>query len=428
MTMKWVHKPRNWDWLRNHPLLSLRGLPEIVAASGISVRLWRAYAQAWLVCLLFPVLFLVQTPLTAVHLFITLTGLAIFVISYTWFMWPHPLTHESHRPIGLRASLLALTGLTTLALTLSLVYGSAFLWLFVGVSAMAGIALPAGGAFIVVVALTLLTLGVSVGIGGGIAGSDWFHVVPLVLLVRGLGVDMIGVARLADALRELHAARGELARQAVMEERLRLARDLHDLLGHTLSMITLKSELAGRLLEKDAAGAAQEIQDVERVARQALREVRTAVAGYRQPSLSSELDGAREILAAAGIACTIDNAMGDLPLEMDAALAWAIREGVTNVIRHSRARQCQIRLCRANETVQAEVYNDGCVGQGDDPVHLGSGLMGLTERFRMLGGSVQAGPALLEGASGFHLVVRLPLPQVGIGQETPRRCAAPTNE
>jgi two-component system sensor histidine kinase DesK len=360
---------------------------------------------------------LVQTPMTAVHLFLTLTGLAIFVISYTWFMWPHPLTHESHRPIGLRTSLLVLTGLTALVLTLSLTYGSAFLWLFVGVSAMIGITLPAGGAFIAVVALTLLTLGVSVGIGGGIAGSDWWHVVPLVLLVRGLGVDMIGVSRLADALRELHAARGELARQAVVEERLRLARDLHDLLGHTLSMITLKSELAGRLIEKDATRAAQEIQDVERVARQALREVRTAVAGYRQPSLHSELDGAREILEAAGIACIIDHAGGILPVEADAALAWAVREGVTNVIRHSRARQCQIRISRANETVQAEVHNDGYTSQSGDAVPMGSGLIGLTERFRMLGGSVQSGPAPLAGASGFRLVVRLPLQQAATEQE-----------
>lgn len=417
MTVKSVHKLRNWNWLRNHPLLSLRGLPEIVAASGISVRLWRAYAQAWLVCLLFPILFLVQTPLTAVHLLITLAGLAIFVISYTWFMWPHPLTHEAHRPIGLRTSLLVLTGLTALVLTLSLVYGSAFLWLFVGVSAMAGIALPAGGAFIVVVALTLLTLGVSVGIGGGIAGSDWFHIVPLVLLVRGLGVDMIGVARLADALRELHAARAELARQAVVEERLRLARDLHDLLGHTLSMIALKSELAGRLIEKDVTRAAQEIQDVERVARQALREVRTAVAGYRQPSLGSELDGAREILEAAGITCTIDHAVGILPAGADTALAWAVREGVTNVIRHSRASQCQIRICRANEIIQAEVHNDGCTGQSGNPVQLGSGLTGLTERFRLLGGSVQSGSAPIEGTLGFRLVVKLPLQQAGTEQE-----------
>jgi two-component system sensor histidine kinase DesK len=417
MAVKWVHKLRNWEWLRNHPLLSLRGLPEIVAASGISVRLWRAYAQAWLICLLFPILFLVQTPLTAVHLFLTLAGLAIFVISYTWFMWPHPLTHQLHRQTGLRTSSLVLTGLAALVLTLSLVYGSAFLWLFVGVSAMAGIALPAGGAFIAVVVLTLLTLGVSVGIGGGIAGSDWLHVVPLVLLVRGLGVDMIGVARLADALRELHAARGELARQAVVEERLRLARDLHDLLGHTLSMITLKSELAGRLIEKDAARAVQEIQDVERVARQALREVRTAVAGYRQPSVSSELDGAREILEAAGIACTIDHAGGILPAEADAALAWAIREGVTNVIRHSRARQCQIRISRANQTVQAEVHNDGYTSQSGDAVHMGSGLIGLTERFRMLGGFVQSGLAPLEGVSGFRLVVRLPLQWIEIKQE-----------
>jgi two-component system sensor histidine kinase DesK len=406
--MKWVQKVRSRDWLRHHPLLSLRGLPEIVAASGISVRLWRAYAQAWLVCLLFPILFLVQTPLTAARLLLALAGLAIFVITYTWFMWPHPLSHESHHKTGGRASLLILAGLTALVLSLSLVYGSPFLWLFVGLSAMAGIALPAGKAFMVVVALTLLTLGVSVGIGGGIVGRDWFHIVPLVLLVRGLGVDMIGVVHLADALRELHATQDKLAHQAVIEERLRLARDLHDLLGRTLSMITLKSELAGRLLEKDPARAAQEVQEVERVARQALREVRTAVAGYRQPRLDSELDGARQILEAAGIDCLVEHTAGALPPAIEAVLAWTVREGVTNVVRHSRARHCTIRIGRETGGVYAEVINDGC--QHDhSPARTGSGLSGLTERVAAQGGQIAAGPLSTENSQRFRLWVELPV-------------------
>jgi two-component system sensor histidine kinase DesK len=156
--------------------------------------------------------------------------------------------------------------------------------------------LPPRRAFWTIMVLTLVTLGVSVGVSREISSVDWLQVIPLVLLVRGLGLDMAGLVRLSDALLELHAAREELARQAVVEERLRLARDLHDLLGHTLSMITLKSELAGRLIEKEPARAAEEIHDVERVARQALREVREAVAGYRQQTLQGELDNARQIL------------------------------------------------------------------------------------------------------------------------------------
>ena len=413
MIMNWVQKIRSRDWLRRHPLLNLQGLPEIVAASGISVRLWRAYAQAWLVCLLFPILFLVQTPLTAGRLFIALAGLAIFVIGYTWFMWPHPMTYKPYLQARF-LTLLALGGLTAMVLTLSLLYGSAFLWLFVGLSAIVGVTLPAGSAFIVTVILTLLTLGLSLGLGG-IAGADWFHIVPLVLLVRGLGVDMIGVVHLADVMRELHVTRDELAHQAVVAERLRLARDLHDLLGHTLSMITLKSELAGRLIEKDPVRAAQEVQEVERVARQTLREVRSAVAGYRQPTLDSELDGARQILEAAGIDCLAENTAGALPPAVAAVLAWTVREGVTNVVRHSRARHCAIRITCGDSTVCVEVSNDG-YRQDDSPVRAGSGLSGLAERVVAQGGRVKVGPVHIENAQRFRLWVELPI-EPGINVE-----------
>jgi Histidine kinase len=154
------------------------------------------------------------------------------------------------------------------------------------VSAIVGVLPPARRAFAVLVVVTLLTLVLGVALSGSLLGADWLHLIPLILLVRTLGVDMIGLGLLADALGEVHAARAELARMAVMEERLRLARDLHDLLGHNLSLITLKSELAGRLVEAAPARAAAEIQEVERAARQTLREVREAVAGYRQPARS----------------------------------------------------------------------------------------------------------------------------------------------
>jgi len=138
---------------------------------------------------------------------------------------------------------------------------------------------------------------------------------------------------------------------------LRLARDLHDLLGHSLSLITLKSELAGRLVAKESTRAAQEIREIELAARQTLREVREAVAGYRQPRLLSELDSARQLLQAAGIECSIEQAAGELPPSIDAVLAWTVREGVTNVIRHSKARRCFIWLTRENGTVHAEIIN-----------------------------------------------------------------------
>jgi Histidine kinase len=134
----------------------------------------------------------------------------------------------------------------------------------------------------------------------------------------------------------LRQTRAELARIAVSEERLRIARDLHDLLGHSLSLIALKAELSRRLISTDTERAGREIAELEAVARQSLSDVRGAVAGYRQPDLASELAAARQLLTAAGIACRIAAPQGlDLPAGVDAVLAWTVREGVTNVVRHS---------------------------------------------------------------------------------------------
>jgi len=277
------------------------------------------------------------------------------------------------------------------------------------VSAIAGTTLSFRNASIVVFGLTLLTLGLSISASGSIFSANWLQIIPLVLLVRGLGLDMIGFVRLSDALRELYTAREELARQAVTEERLRMARDLHDLLGHTLSLITLKSELAGRLLEKDPRAASQEVHEVERVARQALREVREAVAGYRQRTLHGELDGARQILEAAGVACTVEEQAHSLPPGIDAILGWVVREGVTNVIRHSRAQHCLIRIMSTGEYIRAEVINDGYPREENSKGQMGSGLSGLTERVAGQGGRIETGTSPSSNGIGYHLKVEIPI-------------------
>ena len=382
----------------------------VVASSGISARLWRLYAQFWLICLLFPVLYLAQTRLTPDRLAMAIGGLALYISAYTWFMWPHPAS----RPIGIRPGTrtpgLVFGGLILLVLVLSLVYGAAFLWLLVGVSAVAGVALTPRSAFVVVLVLTLATLGLGVGLSGGLRQTDWLELVPLVLLVRGLGLDMAGLTRLSEALRELHQARGELARQAVTEERLRLARDLHDLLGHTLSLIALKSELAGRLVDTEPVHAAQEIPELEHEARRALREVRQAAAAYRQPTLRSELDGARQLLEAAGVVCSIEPAAATFLPAVDAVLAWTVREGVTNVIRHSRARHCTIRVTSGPSSAAVELINDDeAEAQPLDRTNPpGTGLSGLAERVAALNGQIEAGALNLLGRGGFRLWVSLP--------------------
>ena len=400
---------------------STQSTDEVIASSGISFHLWRLNQHFWLICLLFPIVWLMQTPLTPVRLFLALTALLFFATSYTWLMWPHPASSRGRKRLQSHTSrthlsLILFAILITLTLALSLLYGLAFLWLFIGVSAIAGVTLPMRSAFVAIVIFTLLPLGISVGTTGSLARVDWLQIVPLVLLVRGLGVDMIGVTRLSGAIRELHTAREELAHLKVEEERLRVARDLHDLLGHTLSLIALKSKLAGRLLEKEptcptATRAAQEIREVEHVAHQSLREVREAVAGYRQPTLISELDGARQLLEAAGIACSLDYTTLSLPPVTDTVLAWTVREGVTNVIRHSRAQHCVIRLLCEHNTVRAEVLNDGNLRERSEniPAREGLGLSGLTERVTALGGRIEASPLQIPGKAGFRLWVELPI-------------------
>ena len=164
----------------------------------------------------------------------------------------------------------------------------------------------------------------------------------------GIGLLMVLMRDLRERNVELFAARAELARTAVAQERERFARDLHDLLGHSLSVIALKAELAGRLLPGCPEQAATEVAEVEQVARQALSEVRLAVSGYRQPTLDSELEGARIALSAAGVDTSVVRAPVALDPEVEGVLAWAVREGATNVIRHSRARIAALRIGRAD--------------------------------------------------------------------------------
>jgi two-component system sensor histidine kinase DesK len=205
---------------------------------------------------------------------------------------------------------------------------------------------------------------------------------------------------------ELRDTRLEMAKMAVAGERLRIARDLHDLLGHSLSLIAVKTEVARRMQPLDPDRTAAELAEIESVARTALGEVRQAVTSYRQPSLAAELASARRAVASAGIACRVEAPESyRLPGPVDTALAWAVREAVTNVIRHSRARHCTVRLDVTDGTAAVEVTDDGVGAAGGDGAGGGNGLAGLAERARRLGGSLEAG---LAGDRGFRLRVAIP--------------------
>jgi two-component system sensor histidine kinase DesK len=351
-----------------------------------------------LVFLIYPIRAVLTSDPTPGQVLLALGGATLFAGVFLWLIWMHePLPSSGAEPSEVRERRAAIAFLAVLAIALNLILGTEWRVLFFHINVAAGITLSSRDAYVAIAGLAVCTL--ALGITSGMA---W-----LVLPTVAIGLWATAFVRQVATVAELRAAREEIARLAVTEERLRFARDLHDLLGHSLSLITLKSELAGRLLPANPEKAAQEIRDVEGVARRALREVREAVAGYRQPTLDRELYGARETLEAAGIACRIENRVGVLPNALDAVLAWTVREGVTNVIRHSRARRCEILLTRDGEEVRAEITNDG---RGSSPegtgVTTGSGLRGLAERVEASGGDFEA-RSLPEG--GFKLRVSLPL-------------------
>jgi two-component system, NarL family, sensor histidine kinase DesK len=231
----------------------------------------------------------------------------------------------------------------------------------------------------------------------------------LFIVTLGVGLLTGGFRRLRVVSRQLNAARDEIGRLAVADERLRFARDLHDLLGHSLSVVALKSELASRLIADHPDQAAEHVRDIEAVSRRALSEVREAVAGYRRPVLSAELAGARSTLAAAGIEVEAAPApVVELPPDAEAVLAWAVREGATNVLRHADARKVRISVAVNTTDAELELVDDGCgePGRAGDTTDDGTGLAGLAERVARVRGRMDAAPA---AGGGFRLAVTVPL-------------------
>jgi two-component system sensor histidine kinase DesK len=175
-----------------------------------------------------------------------------------------------------------------------------------------------------------------------------------------------GAERRNVLMYRLKETRAELAKVAVAEERLRISRDLHDLLGHSLSLITLKAELAGRVIGTDPERAAREIAELETVARRSLSEVRQAVTSYRQPSLAAELVSSRRMLASAGIDCQVRVPVAySLPRAVDALLAWTVREGATNIVRHSAAKHAEIVIDLTDTAASARLSDDGVGPPGE---------------------------------------------------------------
>ncbi|MEU1438223.1 sensor histidine kinase [Streptomyces sp. NPDC005786] len=333
-------------------------------------------------------------------------GLLVFVGSYLVLLFRH--TSKALDPFRVRS---ALAFLWALAVLLSLTFGTPWLVLFVYVSVSVGATLPMRTARWLIPAVTAVLVGI------GLTGDHPREIITALVFPALLGgFAMSGVRQMIRTTIQLREARATVAQLAANEERLRLARDLHDLLGHSLSLITLKSELAGRMLPDHPEQAAAQVADIEQVSRQALVDVRSAVTGYRRPTLPGELAGARTALAAAGITADIPaEAPEDLPEKAEEVLAWALREAVTNVVRHSGADRCTVTLA-PRQTLDGRVLELTVAdnGRGATGTTRGNGLTGMTERLASVDGTLITRATDPRSGKGFTTVLSVPL-ESGLG-------------
>jgi two-component system, NarL family, sensor histidine kinase DesK len=219
-------------------------------------------------------------------------------------------------------------------------------------------------------------------------------------LASVIGVGNVYFAQRNRANQRLRKANEEIEHLAKVAERERIARDLHDVLGHTLSVIILKSELAGKLIDHDPERAKAEMADVEQTSRAALADVRSTIRGYRAHSLEAELKQAKATLETAGVIVKSESAEVRLTPAQESVVALVVREAVTNVVRHARARNCHLRLIPVNGNCRIEIQDDG---RGGGAVE-GNGLRGMRERIEALGGTLQR-----ENSLGTRLNIEFPL-------------------
>ncbi|ANZ18997.1 two-component system sensor kinase [Streptomyces noursei ATCC 11455] len=315
----------------------------------------------------------------------------------------------------------ALAALTAVTVAIALGFGGNWFLFFPLLSLASGTVRALRGKPL---AIWLITLSGSAGIlsGWSDAGAAGAFGIGYGTFLSGMVTST--VLSLFDTVQELRATRQELARSAVEKERLRFSRDLHDLLGHTLSVVVVKAEAVRRLAPRDLEAALAQAADIEAVGRQALTEVREAVTGYRQGSLATELDRARSALDGAGIEPVVRQSGPPLPPQAAALLGWVVREGVTNAVRHSGATRCEITVHADDDRVRLTITDDGRApvssgaSSADEaagalappdattgPVG-GTGLKGLTERLAAAGGTLRSGP---DGPRGFRVTAELPV-------------------
>ncbi|RZL83729.1 MAG: histidine kinase [Rhodococcus sp. (in: high G+C Gram-positive bacteria)] len=306
---------------------------------------------------------------------IAMAATLTFAVTYLgMFRWSHTWrAHNEFRP-PLNQAIPLMVALFALAAVMVVAVGSSGLSAAVFLAVSAIMLLPAwlGG-------LTALSVAALVEVISSV--MDWGSGTGLSLGVCAAAFAMFGVTKLINRNIELVREREESERLAVQEERTRMARDLHDILGHSLTVITVKAELVGRLLDLDLDRARTEVADLERLSRDALADVRQAVQGIRGLSLPMEIARAAEALRSAGIEADMPNSTESVPTGLRELFAWTVREGVTNVVRHSGATRCSVTVGEHEVTIVDD--GSGC----SESAH-GNGLVGLRERAAAAGARV----------------------------------------
>jgi two-component system sensor histidine kinase DesK len=374
------------------------------------------FTAIWLIYLAEPLSKLFDAHPDAIELGLVLGAVALFSAAYVGVAVLADRDWDAYPPhrLGDPRKLWLLGAMAALTLLLSLTAAGDWIVLWIYVGSACGTALPMGeppswaarGGLACAAAMSVQAL------AGGTRISDWLSLL-LPCLFSCFGV--IGIRGMHELIRQLQQARAEVARLAAGEERLRMARDLHDLAGHSLATITLKAELARKLLRVDLDRTEQQIFDLEHVSRQALTDIREAVSGYRRATLAVESASASTALRAAGIEFDLDPSVvgrsGGLDPDTESALAWCLREAVTNVVRHSGARTCRVRLIEArvdgDPSLTLEVLDDGPGAAAHARPAEGNGLAGLRERLLGLSADsvLTAGPAV---PTGFRLAATVP--------------------
>jgi two-component system, NarL family, sensor histidine kinase DesK len=341
--------------------------------------LGRWFQLIWLVFLFFPINALFEEPRAWFAYVFGILLLLGFVGTFVWAFWLEPWVKDPQRAPQFRIP--SLIGMVVSYLVMVLMWpiiGGSGIGFLIYAGSYAGAQRSPWPAVLTVVICLAVCLALLVA-----REMNWQTVALFVILTIVAAVSNNLAYHETLSARALQRSQDEVVRIAKVAERERIARDLHDLLGHTLSVIVLKSELASRLADKDPTRAAQEIRDVERIARESLSEVRNAVRGYRSAGLEAEFSNIALACEAAKIKLELYVVPIELEWAQESALGFALREAITNVIRHSRAGRCWVSLEKDDHQVTLEVWDDA---QGE--IFEGNGVRGIRERAEALGGSL----------------------------------------